>query len=151
MGRPGGDLRGRIKLALVGLAYVLPVILVIASVGCVIGFFFMGAEALDRQSRGAGSALAALGGTGMVGAVLVPHRGRPGRLHLYLPAALVRVVLRGELAAGFEFGSHFAFIRHNLVNYLLSLLFYFVANFALAVRGPPLLRRRTSPPASGPT
>jgi hypothetical protein len=124
----GGIFGEGIKLALVGLAYSCMILLVIASVGCVIGFFFMGAEALDRQSRGAGSAMAALGGTGIVAlylffivAALV--------VSLYLPAALVRVVLRGELGAGFEFARHVAFIRYNLVNYLLSILFYLVANF----------------------
>ncbi len=125
----GGIFGEGLKIALVGLAYGCVLLLVIASVGCVIAFFFMGAEALERQSRGAGSAMAALGGTGIV-ALYFFFIVAALAINLYLPAALVRVVLTGELSAGFDFGRHVAFIRGNLVNYLLSLLFYFVGSFA---------------------
>jgi len=124
----GGIFGDGLKLALVGLAYGLIAVLVLGSLGCVIGFFFVGAGALEQQSQGAGSVLAALGGLGAVGLYLLLILAGLA-LHLYVPAALVRVALKNDLASGFDFGAHFAFIRGNLVNYLLSLLFYLVASF----------------------
>jgi hypothetical protein len=124
----GGIFGDGLKLALVGLAYGLIAVLALGSLGCVIGFFFVGAGALEQQSRGAGSVLAALGGLGAVGLYLLLILAGLA-LHLYVPAAVVRVVLKDDLASGFDFGAHFSFIRGNLVNYLLSLLFYLVASF----------------------
>ncbi len=123
----GGIFGDGIKLTLVGLAYSLLALLVVGSLGCVVGFFFMGAGALDQQG-GAGNVLAALGGLGALGIYLFVILAAFA-LHLYLPAAIVRVALKGDVAAGFDFQAHFAFIRDNFVNYLLSLLFYFVASF----------------------
>lgn len=128
----GGIFADGLKPALVGIAYGLLVVLVLASVGCLIGVFFMGADALDHQARGAGNALAFLGGLGALGLYLFLLLAALF-LNLYLPAVLVRVALKDELGAGFELGAHFAFIRDNFVNYLLSLLFYFVASFVSQV------------------
>ncbi len=128
----GGIFRDGLKPALVGIAYGLLVVLVLASVGCLIGVFFLGAGALDHQARGAGNALAFLGGLGALGLYLFFLLAALA-LNLFLPAVLVRVALKDNFAAGFDFGAHFAFIRDNFVNYLLSLLFYFVASFASQV------------------
>jgi hypothetical protein len=125
----GGIFGDGLKPALVGIVYGLAVVLVIASIGCLIGSLLMGAGALDSHSSGTGSALALLGGLGIFGlyaflivAVLF--------LHLFLPAVLVRVALKGDVASGFEMGPIFGFVRRNLLNYFLSLVFYFVASFA---------------------
>jgi hypothetical protein len=125
----GGIFGDGIKPALVGLVYGFAVVAVIASVGCLVGSLFWGASSLDRHSRGAGDALATLGGLGAFGiyafvmfAALVAN--------LFLPAVLVRVGLKGDFAAGFEIGAIVGFIRDNLLNYVLSLLFYFLASFA---------------------
>jgi hypothetical protein len=125
----GGIFGDGLKPALVGLTYGLAVGAVVAAVGCLVGSLFMGASTLDQRSRGAGDALAMLGGLGAFGlyaffmfAALV--------LNLFLPAVLARVALKGDFAAGFEIGPVVGFIRDNLLNYVLSLLFYFVASFA---------------------
>jgi Protein of unknown function (DUF4013) len=124
----GGIFRDGLKPALVSLVYGLAVALVVGSVGAVIAALFFGASTLDHQSRGAGDALAMMGGLGIFGlyafillAVVV--------LHLFLPAVLARVALKDDFAAGFEVGPVFGFIRDNFVNYLLSLVFYLVASF----------------------
>jgi hypothetical protein len=124
----GGIFADGLKPALVALVYGLAVGVVFAAVLLVVVALFFGAGALDEQSRGAGSGLAMLGGLGMVGlygfllvAVLV--------LHLFVPAVVLRVALRGDFAAGFQIGPIFGFVRDNVLNYLLSLVFYFVASF----------------------
>jgi hypothetical protein len=125
----GGIFGDGLKPALVGLVYGVGFAAVIASVGCLVGSLFWGASSLDHQARGSGDALAMLGGLGAFGlyaflmlAALV--------LNLFLPAVLVRVALQDDFAAGFAFGAIVRFIRDNLMNYVLSLVFYLVASFA---------------------
>ncbi len=124
----GGLFGDGLKPALVSLVYSLAVVVVFACVGGVVFALFFGAGALDEQSRGAGSALAVMGGLGVVGlygflilAVLA--------LSAFLPAVLARVALKGDFASGFEIGPIFGFIRANILNYLLSIVFYLVAHF----------------------
>jgi hypothetical protein len=124
----GGLFGEGLKPALVGLVYSLGVTVVFLGLGAVIFALFFGANALDEQSRGSGGGLAMLGGFGVIGlyaflivAVLA--------LSIVLPAILVRVAMKGDFAAGFEFASIFGFIRDNFLNYLLSIVVYLVANF----------------------
>jgi hypothetical protein len=49
-------------------------------------------------------------------------------LAVYLPAALVRMALLGRFGAGFEVAQNLAFIRRNLVNYLLALVLALAAS-----------------------
>jgi hypothetical protein len=49
-------------------------------------------------------------------------------LGVYLPAALVRMALLGRFGAGFELAQNVAFIRRNLVNYLLALVIALAAS-----------------------
>jgi hypothetical protein len=51
-------------------------------------------------------------------------------LSLYVPAALARFVMLDRLGAGFEVRENFDFIRRNLGNYAMTLLFYLLASFA---------------------
>lgn len=54
-------------------------------------------------------------------------------LSVYMPSALVRVVMTGRFGAGFEFAENIDFIRRNLVNYGLALLMYLLASVAAQV------------------
>jgi hypothetical protein len=47
----------------------------------------------------------------------------------YVPAALVRSALAGNIGAGLEWRENLAFIKANLANYALSLVSYLVAGF----------------------
>ncbi len=49
---------------------------------------------------------------------------------LWMPAALLRVVVTGQFSAGFEFSRIWEFIRANLGNYLLAFVAWLVARFA---------------------
>lgn len=51
-------------------------------------------------------------------------------LALWMPAALLMVIVSGEFKAGFEFGRIFRFIRANIGNYLLAFVVTLVAGFA---------------------
>jgi Protein of unknown function (DUF4013) len=124
----GGIFGDGLRPTLVALVYGLGVLAVIVVIGVLIGSLFVGASALDQHSKGAGSALALLSGFGMLGLyAFILFAGLV--LHLFLPAVLVRVAQNGDLAAGFEIGPIFGFVRRNLLNYFLSLVFYLVASF----------------------
>jgi Protein of unknown function (DUF4013) len=128
----GGLFGDGLKPALVALAYGSVFVLVIASLGCLIGSLFMGAGAVDTRARGMGDALAFMGGLGMFGLyAFIIFAGLV--LHLFLPAVLVRVAQKDDFAAGFEIGPIFGFVRRNLLNYFLSLVFYFVASFVAQI------------------
>jgi hypothetical protein len=80
------------------------------------------------HSDDAASALAGLVGLGVTGLYaffLVLMLA----LSLYLPSAFLRVVLKDDFRAGFAFRENLAFIRANLGNYALSLVFYLLASF----------------------
>jgi len=49
---------------------------------------------------------------------------------VYLPAALLRSVLRGSVGDGFAWRENLAFIKANLANYALALVSYLLAGFA---------------------
>ena len=51
-------------------------------------------------------------------------------LALWLPAALLMVVVTGDLKAAFEFGHIARFIRANVANYILAFVVWLVARFA---------------------
>jgi len=54
-------------------------------------------------------------------------------LALWMPAALMMVVVTGEFSAGFDFGRILGFIRANVGNYLLAFVAWMVARFAASL------------------
>ena len=117
-------------LAIVGvyLVHMLGVFVLVGGFGCAGGLVVFGLGGLGRGEGPADEALAALGGVGIaflyVGFILLTVA-----LSLYLPAAFVRVALRGGFKDGFDWRANVEFIRANLANYALSLVFYLVASF----------------------
>lgn len=125
----GGIFNDGLPVVGVSFVYALAQLAVVVAFACVAGLLGVGISGLSNLSEGAGAAVAALGGFGLVGAyALMALLGLVSAL--FLPAIFVRVALRGRFAEGFAFREAFDFIRANLGNYLLSLVFYLVANFA---------------------
>jgi hypothetical protein len=110
-------------------AHVLGVLLVVAGFGCLGGLVAFGLGGLGGGSHEARDAIGALGALGFAGlyAVLIVVGLALG---VYLPAAFVRVALSGQFKDGFDWRRNVEFIKANLANYALSLVFYFVAHFA---------------------
>ena len=125
----GGIFGDGLKVVGVYAVYLLAVIVLLSGLGCVAGLLVFGVSGLGRGSEGVSEMLGALGGLGLVGLYLVFFVLNLA-LSLYLPAALVRVAVRGEFKDGFDTRANIEFIRANLVNYALSLVFYLVASFA---------------------
>ncbi len=117
----GGLFQDGLKIVGAYLAYTLGLYLL---VGCPFGMLLIAFSAASggRGSMGGIEALFALAGVGLYGFLLL------GSLvvAIYLPAAIVRLSLGGEFRAAFQVKDNFAFIRRNLVNYLLSLVLYLV-------------------------
>ena len=116
-------------LRVVGLYVVcwLGALAVLVVIACPIGLA-AGGLASVTSSDGARQAVSALGGLGIFFIyglfILVTFA-----LSLVLPAAAVRVVLKDDFAAGFDYRAVFAFIRLNLGNYLLSLVVFILSHF----------------------
>ena len=94
---------------------------------CPIALVFLGLAHVS-SSDGVREALSALGGLGIFfiyGLFILLGFG----LSLVFPAAAARVILKGDLSAGFDFRAVFAFVRMNLGNYLLSLVVMILAHF----------------------
>ncbi|HUF18955.1 MAG TPA: DUF4013 domain-containing protein [Thermoanaerobaculia bacterium] len=104
------------KLVMVGLAYSLPLILLVFMVAIPAGIL---------ESQGADTASEMLGGVLLCLAfpiLLV--------LMVIVPAAITRAAVLGRAGAAFELGTIFTYIKANAVNYVLAILVYIVANFA---------------------
>jgi hypothetical protein len=108
------------------LAHLLILGLIPASLGCVVVLVTGGVSALGRDGNPAvAGPLAVLGIFvlyALAGLVMLV-------LMVYLPAAFVRLALRGTLASAFELRENVAFIRRNPLNYVLALVLYFIASF----------------------
>jgi hypothetical protein len=118
-------------LKLVGLYFVYNLglaLLVSIPAGLIFGLLVAMGSVARRESGDAESAIAALGGLGITGLYAV-FLILVLALSLYLPAAFVRVALKNDFAAGFAFRDNFAFIKANLGNYVLSLVFYLLTSF----------------------
>jgi hypothetical protein len=109
-------------------AHLFGVLLVVACFGCLGGLVALSLGGLGSGSRHAADAIGALGAVGFAGLYVVLILVGLA-LSIYLPAAFVRVALSGELADGFDWRRNIEFIRANVANYALSLVFYFVAHF----------------------
>jgi hypothetical protein len=49
-------------------------------------------------------------------------------LYFFTPAALMATMITGRISAGFQFGELYALIRRNLMNYILAIVIYILAN-----------------------
>jgi hypothetical protein len=109
------------------LAYGFAALLVIGLIACPLGLLFGSLGPLARHGSAADNlrALGALGIMALYGVFLILMLA----LNLVVPAAVVRMVMRGDFAQGFAFREILSFILANLGNYLLSLVVYIVANF----------------------
>jgi hypothetical protein len=86
-----------------------------------------GIAALGSSSRGSSALGAVIGLLGLTAWALMILLGFC--LAVYLPSAFARLALTGRFGAAFEVGENLAFIRRNVLNYLLALLLYFVGSF----------------------
>ncbi|MCZ7568552.1 MAG: DUF4013 domain-containing protein [Ardenticatenaceae bacterium] len=110
-----------IQLIIGGIVYYLPVILLVC-VGAGIG-------ALTSNSNGNGS-----GAAGVLVACLNCIIGLLSlALGLIFPAAVIRYAATGRLAAMFEFGKVWDFIRNNPGNYIVAVLLGWVASLVAGV------------------
>jgi hypothetical protein len=121
----GGIFKDGLPVVGVYFAHVLALLLVLGGLGCMVGLVVFGLGGLGEGSQDAAAALGGLGFAGLYFLLLVSQLV----LSLYLPAAMVKVAFRGGFKDGFDVRANFAFIKDNLVNYALSLVFYLVASF----------------------
>lgn len=120
----GGLFEEGLRLTAVYLLYTLGVVLVLG----VFAAALLVPAFLASSSGKAEDALAAVSALGIValyGVVMLVSLA----LGLYLPAALARSALRGNIADAFAWRENVAFITANLANYALSLVSYLVAGF----------------------
>ena len=99
------------------LAYLLPAVALYA--------IFAVAMAVMAGGDGDASAVVALFGMAVMGILMIVMLV----LMLFLPAAMTRLALRGNIGAAFEFEAIFAYIKRNLTNYILAILVMILANF----------------------
>ena len=124
----GGIFRDGLPVVGVYFVHMLAVLVLVGGLGCAGGLVVFGLGGLGRGSDQAGEVMGTLGGLGIAGLYLA-FILLTLALSLYLPAAFVKVALGGEFKDGFDWRANFAFIRANLANYALSLVFYLVACF----------------------
>lgn len=120
----GGIFSDGLRLVGVYLVYTLGLMLVMGLVG---GVLMVPLIALGSTDGGDGAA-AALGGLGILlfyGMVLLVSLAAI----VFLPAALVRSVMRESFSEGFAWQPIVGFIQANLGNYALSLVIYLLASF----------------------
>jgi hypothetical protein len=80
-------------------------------------------------NEAAAEGLGTLAGLGLLGAYAFAMLGMLALL-LYFPAAITRLSLSERFGTAFEVSANLAFIRRNLMNYALAIVFYLVASFA---------------------
>lgn len=124
----GGIFNDGLKVVGVYFTYAAGIIAVLMALGCAVGLVGAGIGSLSRSSEGAGSAAAAVGGLGMAAAYGI-FMLLALALAIFMPAVMVRVILKDRYGEAFAFREHLAFIKANLANYALSLVVYLVANF----------------------
>jgi uncharacterized protein DUF4013 len=125
----GGIFGDGLKVVGAYFVFVAGVLALVLLLGCGVGIVVVGIGGLSDLSESARAMAAALGGIGLVGVyALLALLGLAGAL--FLPAVFVRVALKDRFEEAFAFREALAFIQANVGNYLLSLVFYLVANFA---------------------
>jgi hypothetical protein len=109
-----------IKLFIVALLYALPFLVLAMAVAVPMGM-------LSSFSRDQDMANLAGGLAGCVWCLFAPIILI---VSLWVPAALLRVIVTRDLGAGFQFGAIWSFLKANAGNYLLAVLVHLVAAFA---------------------
>jgi hypothetical protein len=109
------------------LAHFLGILAIPLALGCLVGVLAGGLGSLGAAHRGSDE-LAGVLGMGM-GLLYMVVALAALVLFLYIPAAMTRFALLGSFSAGFDFRENVAFIRRNLLNYVLALVIYMVASF----------------------
>ena len=110
-----------IKLFMVGLIYAIPVIIIVGL--AVFPAIIVGANGGDNETLRNLSSFSA----SCVWCVMFPISLA---LAVWMPAALLAVVVTGDFAAAFQFKNIWNFIRANIGNYLLAFVVWLVARFA---------------------
>jgi uncharacterized protein DUF4013 len=110
-----------IKLFVVGLIYAIPLMIIVCV--AVIPIAVLNAHGNESET------LQQLGGitASCIWCLMFPISLA---MALWLPAALLAVVVTGEVSAAFEFKKIWSYIRANLTNYLLAFVVWLVARFA---------------------
>jgi hypothetical protein len=117
-----------LKAAGIYLAYLFVVLIPLGCVVLAVVLLAGGMAQLSRGSEDAAQAVGAFAGLGVMGLYGVMWIVMI-LLMIYLPAALTRFALTLRFGAGFELGENLAFIRRNLLNYVLALVLYLVGSF----------------------
>jgi hypothetical protein len=110
-------------------AYLAHLAVIMLPLGGVVLFMVLITGGLSSANHEAAEGLGALAGVGVMGAYAFMMLGMVALL-VYFPAAITRLALSERFGAAFEVQANIAFIRRNLMNYLLAIVFYLVANFA---------------------
>jgi hypothetical protein len=110
----GGYLIEGLKLFLVTIVWFLP-LLAIVLLAVVPAVMF---ENSELSGVGAGVFTCGIGLAVLLGFALA----------VFIPAALLLAVMRQRASAAFEFGTIFRFVRVNLMNYVLAIIVYLIAN-----------------------
>lgn len=120
----GGYFSEGARLIGVGLIYMLPLFVIFGMF--IVPLIFAGI--IDDMSDG-GSDVAeglASGFAGCMACLIVPLILL---VIIFMPASLLFAAVEQRFGAAFEFGRIFAFIQHNLGNYLLAIVIYLIAGF----------------------
>jgi len=110
-----------LKLFAVALVYAIPVILIAAI--AIVPMIIVNAGAGDNEALHTFAGISA----SCVWCVMFPLSLA---LAVWMPAALLMVVVTGEFSAGFDFRRIWQFIRANVGNYILAFVVWLVARFA---------------------
>lgn len=113
-----------VKLAVVGLLYILPFIIIFCAVFIPAGIIGAIGERHDNDFAQFASGTMAT----CLWCLVVPLSLA---LSFWLPAALTFAVVEDRIGAAFEIGRIWRYIKNNFVNYLLAFLVYLVARFAV--------------------
>jgi Protein of unknown function (DUF4013) len=108
-------------------AHFLALMAIPIALGCLAGLFAGGLGGLMHPRHG-GDEVAAAVGMGL-GLLYVFIALASLLLFLYIPSAMARLAMTHRFSAGFEFRENVAFIRRNLLNYVLALVLYMLASF----------------------
>jgi hypothetical protein len=110
-----------VKLFVVALVYAIPVIVVVSI--AVLPAAILGASGNENDT------LRSLGGmtASCIWCLMFPVSVA---MALWVPAALLAVVVTGEFSAAFQFANIWKYIRANIGNYLLAFVVWLVARFA---------------------
>lgn len=120
----GGLFEEGLRLTAVYLVYTLGVIVVLGVFAATLLLPAFLASSSGKASD-AFAALTAVGAVALYGLILLVSFA----MALYLPAALARAALGGNVGAAFAWRENLAFIQANLANYALALVSYLLASF----------------------